>query len=327
MAQGLSRRGWSVTLHRLRESFPFPDAAALAHAGERLAALPEQALAMVDGLAYGAMPREAMAHAARLRLVALVHHPLALESGLDADAARGLALSERRALAAARHVITTSRHTAATLVADYRVPAPILSVVEPGTDPAPAARGSGGPRVRLLCVATFTPRKGHALLLDALARLASDGWCLVCAGSAERDPDTAAALRRQIQDLGLSARVTLLGELDRETLTRCYLEADAFVLPTSLEGYGMALAEAMAHGLPVVSTRAGAVPDTVGEQAGLLVPPGDVEALATALSRVVADAPLRARLAAGARARAAQLPTWEDAAAALDRVLTAVMAR
>ena len=95
--------------------------------------------------------------------------------------------------------------------------------------------------------------------------------------------------------------MSLVGELDASALEDFYDRSDLFVLATLRETYGMAVAEALAHGLPVVSTRTGAIPDLVGSDAGLLVPPGDVQALTDALSRVIGDADLRARLAAGAR--------------------------
>ena len=88
----------------------------------------------------------------------------------------------------------------------------------------------------------------------------------------------------------------------------------------------MAVAEALAHGLPVVATMTGAIPELVGDGAGLLVPVGDTPALVAALSRVLSDAGLRARLAAGARRMRDQLPTWEETserfAAALNSLAT-----
>ena len=76
----------------------------------------------------------------------------------------------------------------------------------------------------------------------------------------------------------------------------------------------MAYAEAMAHGLPIIATSAGAIPETVPPDAGLLVPPGDAAALAEALRRMLADPGLGARLAAGSRAAGARLPGWPQAA-------------
>jgi glycosyltransferase involved in cell wall biosynthesis len=127
----------------------------------------------------------------------------------------------------------------------------------------------------------------------------------------------AAAIRR----LGLDDRVTLVGELDARELDEQYDRADVFVLPTLQETYGMAVAEALARGLPVVSTTTGAIADLVGERAGLLAPPGDVEALAGALARVMGDVRLRARLAEGARRVRDRLPDWQRACAEMATAL------
>jgi len=298
---GLAALGWRVELHRLSAAFPLPDVAALDEADAVLAALPEQALVVIDGLALGAMPAVAAHHRSRLRLVALVHHPLALETGLTEELRRQLHVSEREALRHVRSVIVTSPSTARTL-ADYGVLPEQCAVCLPGVDPAPLAQGSGGDELALLCVASLTPRKGHAVLFRALARLKDQPWRLRCAGSADLDPATAAGLSILADELGLAARIEFPGQLDETALALEYQRADVFVLPSYHEGYGMALAEALAHGLPIISTTAGAIPNTVSVDAGLLVLPGDAAALAEALTRVMTDSDLRQRLAAGARA-------------------------
>jgi glycosyltransferase involved in cell wall biosynthesis len=114
--------------------------------------------------------------------------------------------------------------------------------------------------------------------------------------------------------LDLRSRVTLVGERAEAQLAPFYDRADVFVLASYHEGYGMVLTEALARGLPVVSTTAGAIPDTVPEGAGLLVPPGDAHALAAALRQLMTEPGLRARLVAGARAARSGLPSWRDAA-------------
>jgi glycosyltransferase involved in cell wall biosynthesis len=119
----------------------------------------------------------------------------------------------------------------------------------------------------------------------------------------------------------------LLGDLDREALERQYARADVFVLPSYLEGYGMALAEAVAFGLPVISTTAGAIPETVPANASILVAPGDSRALAKALAAVIDDAGRRAELAANARSARAALPTWASAATKFAAALDGLGAR
>ena len=322
---GLRALGWTVHVVGLDEGFPAPTAAARAGAARALAAIPDRSLVLVDGLALGALPDEIEREARRVTIVALVHHPLAAETGIDPVLASLLAVNERRALAASRSVVVTSRATAAAL-AEYGVRPDRVTVVEPGTDPAPLSHGSIAhepsavshqPRqVSLLCVATVTPRKGHELLLGALAAIPHRHWRLTCAGSLGRDAATVARVRALLRESGFEDRVTLAGDLDAAALAVEYDRADLFVLPTLYEGYGMAVAEALARGLPVVSTATGAIAELAAD-AGILVAPGDLPAFTEALSRAIGDPDLRARLAAGARRVRDRLPNWDAAAAAM----------
>jgi glycosyltransferase involved in cell wall biosynthesis len=324
---GLRAAGRAVDVVALDAGFPWPDAAALAHAAQQLAAIRDGALVVVDGLAFGAMPDLAEQHAARLRWVPLVHHPLALETGLTPQQGSTLFDSERRALTTARGVIVTSAATARELTR-YGVAAERAHVVTPGTDPAPLAAGSDVASAHrglaFLCVATLVPRKGHAVLIEALSGLQDRAWTLHCVGSTTRDSGTASALRATIAELGLGDRVQLHGEVTAGVLQSMYRQADVVVLPSYYEGYGMALAEALAHGLPVVSTAVGALPDTVPREAGVLVPPGDAVALRAALAALLDESAFRARLAAGARAARAALSTWPHAVAHFAAVLASL---
>lgn len=332
MIDGLTSRGWLVDVLRLDDSFPFPTDAAREHAERALGAIVDGRTVLVDGLALGALPDEAARHARRLDLVALVHHPLACETGLTREAARALEESERRALASVRRVIVTSRATAAAL-RSYGVGPERITVVEPGTDQAPLARGSGRrlgdseSAVALLCVASVTPRKGHETLIRALASIRSRPWRLTCAGSLDRDPATGPRVLATARELGVDDRIAWVGDLAPTELAIEYDRADLFVLATLYEGYGMAVAEALARGLPVIGTATGAIPDLLeasGEgasAAGIVVAPGDVDGLRDALDATIGDADLRARLADAARSVRARLPTWEAAAGALARTL------
>jgi glycosyltransferase involved in cell wall biosynthesis len=325
IVQSLRQQGWTVTVHVLTGDFPEANVATRDRAGRLFASLPADTLLVIDGLALAALSDRLGEFTDVLRLVALVHHPVALETGLTMTQQQRLRDRETRALAHIRRVIVTSAATAH-LLPDYGVTPDRLVVVPPGTDPAPLASGSGGGTLNLFCAATLTPRKGHAVLFEALATLTNRAWTLDCAGSLARDPMTVAALRRQLAVLGLSERVRLLGELDDAGLTTGYDRADVFVLPSWFEGYGMVLAEALARGLPVISTQAGAIPDTVPPTAGLLVPPGDSQALRVALAWILDDRDLRERLAAGARAIRETLPDWHAAGTAFAVALQPVLA-
>jgi glycosyltransferase involved in cell wall biosynthesis len=282
--------------------------------------LPDRAVAVIDGLAVPALAAALRTEAERLRLVGFVHHPLAEETGISAAEAARLGAIERLVLPGLRGILCPSRHTAAAL-ARCGVAAERIAVTPPGTDKPAAPPRRDRPVRRLLCVANVIPRKGHTVLIDALARIPERDWHLDCVGSLERDRAAVAAVRARIAAAGLTDQVALVGEQPPDTLAAAYRAADAFVLPSYHEGFGMAFAEAMAFGLPIVATRAGAIPETVPDTAGLLVPPGDAAALRDALIRLLDEPDLARRLGAGALAHAATLSDWPSAVDAWQRAL------
>ncbi|MCB8877000.1 glycosyltransferase family 4 protein [Acidisoma silvae] len=285
-------------------SFPYPMAADMAEVAASLASLPDGEAVIVDGLAFGAMPDLAAAEGLRLRIIALVHHPLALEPMAPA----AFVDTEREALRHARAVIVTSDTTADTMRTVYGVGREKLIVAPPGTDRvAPAAR-RGDPS-HILSLGSVTPRKGHATLVSALSAVRDLDWRCTIAGSLDRAPETADALRAQIEALALPARISLLGEVD--DTGPLYADADLFVLASLHEGYGMVFAEALAHGLPVIGTRAGAIPSVVPDAAGVLVPPQDEIALAAALRRFLTDPAIREKAAEASLQAGNALPRWE----------------
>jgi len=314
---GLRGLGCEVDIIDLGEGFPHPEASIKNGALERLRAVPPGRPLVIDGLALGVLPEAAKALAATHPVIALVHHPLALEAGISAA-------SEHAALAAVRHVIVTSPSTQRVLVADYGVAEAAVTVALPGNDRIAMEARPRRDSVALLAVGSVVPRKGYDVLIDALAAIADLDWRLVVAGDRTRDRTTADAIEAQIAARGLSARVRMLGAVGEEALDALHREADLFVLASRHEGYGMAFTAAISHGLPVVGTRAGAIPETVAPEAGILVAPDDVAELAAALRVMIADPCARETHAAAARAAAVQLPDWDTTARVFLRVLTAL---
>lgn len=337
MIAGLRELGWRVVVHGLDASFPYPSTEALAQAARVFAELPDQACVLVDGLALGAMPQVVEAHSRRLRVLALIHMPLASEFGIAPAVAERLREQEQRALELVRHVIVTSRSTEREL-AYCGVEPSRVTVVEPGVwkrqvEDAPAVRavdrvvavdGSVEHTVEMLCVATVQPGKGHELLVDALAPLAHLPWRLSCAGSLSRSPATVQRLVGQLDRLGLLDRVALIGALPHEALNELYRAADLFVLPTLRETYCLAVAEAVAHGLPVISSRTGAIPELVGTGAGLLIEPGDRDGLRAALERALTDQTLLGSMRTAASEARSRLTSWPEACERLERTLERV---
>jgi glycosyltransferase involved in cell wall biosynthesis len=307
----LKRLGWHIELVDVGEGFPWPNQATKSAARARLAKVEPGQPVVIDGLALGVLPDIASELARQNPLLALVHHPLALESGLSTDQSEVLRRSERTALASSRGVVVTSPATARIVASDYGVPTDRITVARPGNDPLPRARGSRDTGVpHLLSVGAVVPRKGFDVLVSALATLVGLPWRLTIAGDLTRDIMSAAKLHSEIARHGLAERIAVLGAVSAERLATLYDVADLFVLASYFEGYGMAFSEALAHGLPVIGTRTGAIAETVPHEAGLLVTAGNSAELAGVLHRVLTDTRLRLRLAEGAFAAAQHLPSW-----------------
>ena len=316
--------GFDATHLQLPASFPFPTPEDIAETARLLHACRPGPM-LIDGLAYGALPCDLLAGLPG-PVVALCHPPLGLETGLSVRQAAGLIRSERAALAAAHRVIVTSATTGGLLAHDFDVPSDIITVAEPGTDPAERAAGSGrsaadGPL--LMAAGSIIPRKGFDVLIAALESIKEQPWHLLLVGSQSRAPETAAALLAQIAEAGLGARIAMKGELSLLQMAQAYANADVFVLPSRYEGFGMVLAEAMARGLPIVASTGGAAAQTVPDAAALKVPPGDAAALAEALLRIIADTALRARLGDASWTAGQDLQRWSRTAEIIAAVLRA----
>ncbi|MDO9003935.1 MAG: glycosyltransferase family 4 protein [Aquabacterium sp.] len=324
IVEGLRARGQAVTVVELPGQYPQADAPTRASAAAALAQLPDQSMVIIDGLALPGLADCLQAQASRLHLVGMIHHPLSLETGLDADSACHYAQLEAELWPHLQGAICPSENTARALLA-AGLAADRVAVVSPGTHrPASIHRATSHAPLQLLAVGTITPRKGHLLLVDALAHLPELDWRLSCIGSLTRDPAATTALQERITAHGLGDRIALLGEQTPEQLAQAYRQADLFALPSYHEGYGMVFAEALAHGLPILATTAVALTDTIPADALLLVSPGDLPALRDALERALCDGDLRARLRAAALRAASTLPDWDrtvqDWMAALEKV-------
>lgn len=260
-----------------------------------VATVPDGALVLVDGLL--ASPA-LLAESSRVRVVVLVHMPR-------------WARWEGPVLRAAAGVVVTSRWTRDRLAARYGLDR--VFVAEPGVDPAPLAAGSasGG---SLLSVGAVTGLKGYDVLAAALDRLGDLAWTCRGVGSTAIDPRFA---------VSLPATVHLTGPMTRERLDATYAEADLLLLASRAETYGMVVTEALARGVPVVATDVGGVREALGG-GGVLVPPGDADALAAALRSWLTSPEHRATLRAAARERRASLSGWDRTAALVADALEAV---
>ena len=312
----LNALGHATQHMELPDSFPDPTPEDMAETLAMLRGVPASCPLILDGLVFGSIDPEGLA-TVRAPLIAMIHHPLGLETGVDAARAQVLLRNEAAALQYAAHVIVPSPHTARILAHDFGVDPAKLTIAQPGFNrPAGACAPADPPLI--LSVGLLAPRKGHDILLDALARIQDLPWQAEIVGRAH-DMDTDRALAQQCERLGLSERVHFMGELAAARLDCRFRAASVFALATRYEGYGMVLSEAMLYGLPVVSCTVGAVPETVGE-AGVLVPAQDAGAFADGLRRALRD---REKLGALSLDKSRSLPTWRQTAGHFITVLEA----
>lgn len=302
----LRAAGHDVLVHELAGRHPLADDAARAAARDCLAAA-HGGILVVDGLALPAFA--GLLDDTTTPVVALIHHPLALETGIDAGARRHFAALEPRLARAARGVIVTSPATVPAIRAMGVAGARIATVTPAIHRAALRSRRETTTRA-LLCVASLTARKGHLVLVAALAALRGLRWRLTCIGPTALDPATTSRVRAAISLRRLQGRIRLVGARPPQVVRDAYRRADLFVLPSYYEGYGMAFAEAIAAGLPVIASGAGAVATTVPPGAGRLVRTGDPKALARCLRRVLQQATARRRLRQGAVSMARRFPDW-----------------
>jgi glycosyltransferase involved in cell wall biosynthesis len=323
VCRGLADAGWTVRERSVGGEWPWADAEARRTLRDELGSVPEGATVLVDGLLASAAPEVVVPETSRLRLCVLLHLPLG--AAVDDESVRA---GERTVLLAAAGVVTTSAWSRRWLLEHYGTAAHRVHVAQPGVDPAPLAPGTtaGG---RLLCVAAVTPGKGHDVLFSALSKVDDLSWHCVCVGSLERDPAHVERLRALAEDGGIAGRVDLAGPRAGEALDASYAGADLLVLPSRFESYGMVVTEALARGVPVLTTAVGGLSATVGRlpdgaRPGLLVAPEDPDALARAVRRWLSDADLRSSLRRAARTRRTTLTGWDVTTGQVARALTEV---
>ena len=321
---GLAEAGWDVLVTTVAAGWPLPDSGARADLARIVSAIPDGETVLIDGLIASPAAAQLLPHTGRMRMTVLLHMPLAtaLDTHHDVSARR----SERAVLRAATGVVVTSEWTRQQVLTRYAIPAHRVHVARPGVDQvAVPARPVLG---RLICVGVLGRHKGQDLLVEALADLADLEWHCVLAGPLDRDPDFVEQLQTRITRLGYGHRIRLAGVLTGAALSHAYTTADLLVAPSRSETYGMAVTEALAHGLPVIAAAVGGLPEALGSTAdgtrpGQLVFPSDPAALAAALADWLGDERHRQRLRAAARERRSTLPGWEQTAQAIANALTA----
>jgi glycosyltransferase involved in cell wall biosynthesis len=262
----------------------------------------------------------------RAARVLLVHHLTAWEPELPARVRAKARVLETIAVRAADAVIATSATTAERLRRETRRAA--SAVVRPGCDRLRAReRATSGPGPTLAFVGSITARKRVLPLVRAFARAAAPSARLELAGSTTRDAAYAREVERAIAELGVGGRVRLLGERDDDDLASLYARAGALVMPSSLEGFGIAAVEAVYAGTPVIAARTSGLVEALAPCGGAALHVDDDAGLADAIARVTRDADLLRSMQDATGAARRSLATWRDCVTSFRSALGAARAR
>jgi glycosyltransferase involved in cell wall biosynthesis len=261
-------------------------------------------------------------------LLATLHHPITVDRDLEladnTSAIRQVTLRrwygflrmQMRVAGQLPRVVTVSHSSARDITAQMGVPADRIRVVAVGVDhtvfrPVPGIERD--PDLIMTTASSDVPLKGLVPLLEALAKVRTERAVeLVVIGKQRKGSKIPATLAR----LGLAGAVRFVTGINDTELVELYNRVALAVVPSLYEGFSLPAIEAMACGTPLVATTGGALPEVVGDDggSGLLVPPGDPEALAHALLRMLGDDALRARLGAAGRRRVLERFTWRATA-------------
>ena len=306
---GLREAGHTVRVIELAGQHPLTDELARDAACAAWDSIGDDTRPIIDGLALPAFAGLDDALSAR-NAVGLIHHPTALETGFSEPDRAALLGIEKRLLPRLARIVATSETTAEQLVTGFAVNRERIQVVVPGTDDAPRSPGSGGPTCHILSIGTLVPRKGHDVLLRALARLFDLDWQLTIVGSPDRDALHAQSLAAFAEERGIAKQVRFAGEVVGDALEALWQQADLFALATHWEGYGMVIAEALKRGVPVAVTDGGAAGKLVTATSGVVCPVGDWVNLSKALRRLIFGTELRHEMAEAAWQVGQTLPSW-----------------
>lgn len=258
-------------------------------------------------------------------VVETIHHPVTIDRDMAISSAKSLKdkLGYRRWFSFTgmqikvaqqlKHIITVSEMAKQHIHEVFKVPEANLKVIYNGIDteifsPSEALKRSDN--TILMVMSRDTAVKGLRFLLEALAELRKKyDLNLAVVGRTMGDGVTEKLMER----LGITKNVTFSDQVETDELVRLYRTAALVAVPSTYEGFGLPAAEAMSCGAPVVSTTAGALPEVVGD-AGILIPPADPAALASAIASLMDNAEKRRQYSTLGRKRILQHFSWKDAA-------------
>jgi glycosyltransferase involved in cell wall biosynthesis len=310
--EGLRRKGHIVSVHELDADFPFPSSDSLIRCKHVFKTIPAGDPILIDSLIFGSIPDILGDLHAKNPIVAIIHLPLSKNPNYSPSIQAQLARQEKVAFRYTDKVVAVSDFTKQ-LLAEYNVDPSIIKVINPGVSAVSQKTDFPGCPEKLLCVGSYLPGKGQILLVEALAKIKSLPWTLNMYGIKEFDRAYVQNILTKIKIEGLSDRIFMNSPVSNEELHNCYLNADLFILPTYFENFCMSLNDALAHGLPVITTNGSGIPYSVPGNMGLFVRHGNVPELSDAIRKLLTDPIIYKEIYTNASQYCKSAKTWIDA--------------
>ncbi|WP_165214731.1 glycosyltransferase family 4 protein [Affinirhizobium pseudoryzae] len=311
LLEALKRQGARIDMLMLETGFPTVSQAERRWLLEALRGLPEDTVLLTDHI-YLCDLAEVFA-ALPLPVVSIFHHSLVEEQGDPSDdRALMLRQAEGQAIARSAGLLVTSDETGRYVARHYGASADKVRVAVPGNRIVPrVAVGTRPAPLSILSVGAIIPRKRYDYMLAVATHLKDLDWRWHIAGDPERYPEHAAALKAQADAAGLADRFVFLGDVADDDLEDLFQSSDLYVATSAYEGYGMAVAEAFRHGMPVVTTASGAV-STWAAGGMLAAPADDAAGMADLIRPLLSDRARLQALADRAWRFGKTLPSWEE---------------
>jgi glycosyltransferase involved in cell wall biosynthesis len=317
---GLKLCGHDVKVHHLNDDFPFPSDKSLEYCRKDLLAIKTGEPVIIDSLVFGVIPDVLKKLSQANPVIALIHLLLSSNSDFTAYEFMLVKRSEREALKFAAKIIATSSYTEMELL-NLGMDKDKIRIIIPGVDIYPQKKSFNETPGHLVCISNYTPGKGHIVLVHALRKLKDKAWELHCYGNMDFNPGYVAWLNGVIQSSGLKDRFFLHPPLERHQLTDVLLLADLFIHPSDFETYGMAVTEALAHGVPVIASSGGGIRQTIPESMGRFFEPGDADGLYSLLLEQFENSELYQKLCSKVIEYPKQANSWERSISLFEEIL------
>jgi len=324
IVEGLRLCGNMVRLHSLASDFPFPSSESKLQCQKSIRSLPKGEIVIFDSLVFGSIPELLREIKHDNPIVALIHLPLSMNTTFVDEKRKSVSILEKEAFALANLIIVTS-HFTEKLLLETGVDQSLIKVVIPGAEAHLHKKYYKRLPRELITVSNYTRNKGYLHLINALSNLKHLNWQLNCYGNIYFDPEYVKELSDLIVENNLSDRIFLHSSISGYELSEAYIHSDLLIHPSGFESYGMVLVEALVHGIPVITSKGGAITQTVPASMGVFFDADDKNSLGKALAHVFTDENLFKKLCNETSKYIHGARRWEKSVKEFEEVLLALL--